>query len=147
MNLEPSQAPLAQATPQGWSRKTKSKNSPEETQNPRRDSEKTERYHTAKTITHVVSPCFLGVSSWVWSLSSGEFLGRSSTRLGEGGDAVTVDGEAGLALDLVAVPVGKPLVTAQNVVLTPRERRKTKFFRSCFPWGLSLDSEQCLLKI
>ena len=52
-------------------------NSPEETPNPRRDSKKTGRYHVlyclwcVLTIQHMVSPCFLGVSSWIWSL----FLG------------------------------------------------------------------------
>ena len=40
-------------------------NSPEETPDPRRDSKKTGRSHTSKTIIHMASPCFLGVSSWV----------------------------------------------------------------------------------
>ena len=43
-------------------------NCPEETPSPRRDSEKTGRIYTSKTIIHMVSPCFLGVDPWVWSL-------------------------------------------------------------------------------
>ena len=46
----------------------RSLNSPEETLNPRRDSEKTGRRHRSRLIVYVASPCFLGVSSWVWSL-------------------------------------------------------------------------------
>ena len=56
----------------GWLPGTKKKawslNSQEETPNPRRDSEKTGRWYTSKTLLHMVSLCFLGVSSWVWSL-------------------------------------------------------------------------------
>ena len=43
-------------------------NSPEKTPNPRRDSENTGPQNTSKTVIHMVSPCFLGVSSWVWGL-------------------------------------------------------------------------------
>ena len=42
--------------------------SPEETPNPRKDSEKTGRSFTPKTIIHMVSPCILAISFWVWSL-------------------------------------------------------------------------------
>ena len=50
---------------------TVSLNFPEETPNPRRDTEKRGRQHTSTTITHMVSPCLLGASSWVRSLPWG----------------------------------------------------------------------------
>ena len=48
-----------------------SKNSTEETPKPRRDSKKTRRHHVYDCLCCVLSPCFLGVSSWVWSLCWG----------------------------------------------------------------------------
>ena len=52
----------------GASDTIQSNNSPEETPSPRRDSKKTGRYHVYYYLRCVLRPCFLGVSSWVWSL-------------------------------------------------------------------------------